>query len=149
MRELLRLLVRVGTISMVALGLSACEQEEAQWETTTAAVGAQVGDREAFDEGWRDYRVGVVSGLDVMVEALESARRQTSVADRTEVDALTARAGRLRDEMIAEIDEPQANALARRAELESSFDALREDVEALLIRLGHSRDEFSAWRAED
>ena len=127
--------------------LSGCEQDEVRWETATSAVGAESAEQESFDKRWRSYRGGAVSGLDVMTRSLESARRQTSVADHAEVDALMGRVTQLRADMVGEIDTPSSQAAAKRAELEASFDSLRSDVESLLVRLGHSPEEFSAWRS--
>lgn len=149
MRMNLRATFHVGLALGTILVGAACNQEEVAWETTTGAVGANMTDQQTFDERWRSYRLGVVSGLDVMSRSLDNARREATVADRSEVDGLTARVDRLRSDMVAEIDEPRASANTRRAELESSFGDLRNDVEALLIRLGHDREEFAAWQGID
>ena len=135
--------------SLAALALLSCSQEEVAWETTSSVVGAQVTDQETFDNKWRAYREGVVSGLDVMHRSLESARQQTSVADQSEVDVLRDRVQGLRSDMIAEFDVPREQANSHRAELEKQFDVLRNDVETFLARLGHSPEEFSAWRSTE
>lgn len=140
--------VAVAVVSLVASG---CGQDEGDtaWETAVSAEGAKVGDQESFDKRWRSYREGVIAGLDEMTRSLASARKQATVADRAEAEALTARVGSLRGDVLGEFDVPRAEANAYRAELESSFEALREDVEAFLIRLGHSEDEFAPWRSAE
>jgi hypothetical protein len=149
MKRILLFIVCMGAAAGLILGLTSCDQDEVVWETTTSAVGANLTDQETFDAHFRDYRVRVNSALEVMKRSLDSARRQTSVADRAEIDDLTSRIDRLRQDMLAEFDVPRANTTAMRRDLEESFDGLRDDVEALLLRLGHSRDEFSAWQEAD
>ena len=141
----------VGLIAVVGLGASGCDQGQGDttWETAVSAAGAKTGDQEAFDERWRSYREGVIAGLDEMTRSLASARKQATVADRGEADALTARVGGLRSDLLGEFDAPRSEANAYRAELESSFEALREDVESFLIRLGHSEEEFAPWRSAE
>lgn len=129
------------------LAITSCNQDEVAWETTTSSVGADVADLETVDNRWRSYREGVISGLAVMTQALETTRKQTSVADKSELDRLTTRIDHLRSDIIAEFDVPRSEARAVRAGLESSFDTLRADVESLLTRLGHNPEEFRAWRS--
>lgn len=149
MDRALRFMVCMGAATVLLVGLASCNQEEVAWETTAGAVGANLADEETFDNRWRSYRVRVGSALEAMSVTLERTREQTSVADRSEIDSLRARIKGLRNDLLSEIDAPRETSTALRAELEDSFDSLRDDVENLLLRLGHSREEFSAWQPTD
>ena len=149
MRVNLRSMLSIAAATGLLLGLASCNSEEVVWETTTSAVGANLADQETFDQRWRSYRVRVGSALDALKRTLDGARRRGSVADRSEIDGLTDRIDRLRGDMLQELDASPENANAMRAELEGTFDALREDAEALLLRLGYEREEFSAWQGTD
>lgn len=149
MEGTLRFTISIAAVIALLLGGTSCSQEEVAWETTTGAVGANLADQETFDQRWRSYRVRVGSALEALNRTLEGARRQTSVADRNEIDGLTERIDRLRGDMLGEFDASPNDASAMRAELEDSFDTLRDDAEALLLRLGHDREEFSAWQGTD
>ena len=147
-RPVARRLLRSATawFFVAAIGITACSNEEASWEVSASSVGAETGDEERFGEHWRDYRVGAMATLDLMEESLENASRGASVADREELMTLRARIDDLRERMLAEFDAPGSQTMALRKNLEASYDGLRADIEALLVRLGHSRDEFARWR---
>ena len=57
-------------------------------------------------------RIEVIAGLDEMTRSLASARKQATVADRGEADALTARVGGLRSDLLGEFDVPRSEANA-------------------------------------
>ena len=137
----------LSLVALIALmGSVGCSNEEASWDASTSSVGAQIGDAESFDERWREYRVSAMAALDSMERAIESASREGSVADREQLMTLSDRIDELRARLLAEFDSPQDQKLGLRGELEASFTSLRGDVEALLLRLGHSAEEFSRWR---
>ena len=136
----------VGFALVALVGLSACSNEEASWEVTTSSVGAEIGDQQRLDESWREDRVHAMATLDEMERSLENASREASVADRSELSALRKRIDDLREAMLGEFDVPADQARAGREELADSYESIRADVEGLLLRLGHSPDEFARWR---
>ena len=128
---------RAGVLGLAVwalVGLAGCEQDEVMWETTSGAVGAQTGDREALDEEWRDYRVGSVAALDEMSRKLEATRRKGSVADRAVIDGLASRIDELRAAMIAEMDDPDPST-SERASLRDDFDGLQREIAELIERI--------------
>jgi hypothetical protein len=128
---------RAGALGLAVwalVGLAGCEQDEVMWETTSGAVGAQTGDREALDEEWRDYRVASVAALDEMSRKLDATRRKGSVADRAVIDGLASRIDELRAAMIAEMDDPDPST-SERALLRDDFDGLQREIAELIERI--------------
>jgi len=139
----------VGLALAASTGITACSNEEANWEVSTSSVGAEVGDQERRDKQWRDDRVDAMATMDEMERSLENAFREASVADREQLRALGGRLDDLREQMLAEFDAAPDETGAIREELADSYLRLRADIEALLLRLGHSPDEFARWRGQD
>jgi hypothetical protein len=136
----------VGLALVASAGLLACSNEEASWEVSSSSVGAEIGDRERLDKQWRDDRVDAMATLDEMERSLENAVRGASVADREQLMALGEQIDALRERMLMEFEVPADEATAIREELADDYLETRADVEALLLRLGHSPDEFARWR---
>ncbi|MCB9725087.1 MAG: hypothetical protein H6748_13640 [Spirochaetaceae bacterium] len=147
--RLLTALPAIAIAVLVGWLVAACDQGDTRWETATDAVGAAIGEDERFDLRWREYRDAVVSSLDVMRETLDTARVEANVVDRAQISRMAERVDTLRSDLVAEVDAASEGKHARRAALEAEFGALRGDVEALLVRLGHSPDEFRAWQDAD
>ena len=127
---------RAGVLGLAVwalVGLAGCEQDEVMWETTSGAVGAQTGDREALEER-RDYRVASVAALDEMSRKLDATRRKGSVADRAVIDGLASRIDELRAAMIAEMDDPDPST-SERALLRDDFDGLQREIAELIERI--------------
>jgi hypothetical protein len=89
------------------------------------------------------YRDQIVEGLDLMRDALSTARGEGTFMDRDEIDALTARVSTLRGEMASKLEQPPD---PDRRRLRETFENVRTDVDALLTRLGHDPDEIARWQ---
>ena len=128
------------------LMFSSCSQEDVKWETGREALGGIEADREQVDERWGLYRDQVVRSLDLMKESVQGLGDEGSVVDRNEIDGLRSRIEELRHGFATEIQQPRADATARRERLEEAFEGVRTDVDALLTRLGQSPDAIARWQ---
>jgi hypothetical protein len=136
-------LVRALLGLLVLLSLSACGDDEAQWDTRRDALFGAEKDEEHSDARWQIYRDEIVEGLDLMRTALSEARTEGTVVDRPEIESLDARVVELRDEMASNIDQPSDD---DRRQLRASFESVRADVDELLTRLGHDPDDIARWQ---
>ncbi len=141
---------KVGAVLLVGLvmlfALAGCDDGELQWDTARNAVGALEGDQLQASALWREYRLAAVRSLDEMKTVLLGAQGELAVDERSRVDDLSRRIAELRQDMVAEAEEPHAGAASTRAGLQADFKALRAEVDALLTRLGFDSEELAKWQ---
>jgi hypothetical protein len=125
------------------LHLAACGESDREWDTSRETLQGAAEGQDVADERWSVYRDQIVEGLDLMRDALSSARALGTVADRDEIDGLVARVGSLREEMASRVDAPPRPEQLR---LRTSFEDVRSDVDALLTRLGYDPDMIARWQ---
>jgi len=128
------------------LVFSSCGQDDVKWETGREALGGIEADREQVDERWGLYRDQVVRSLDLMKGSVQGLGDEGSVVDRNEIDGLLSRIEELRHGFATEIQQPRADATARRERLRETFETVRTDVDALLTRLGQGADAMARWQ---
>lgn len=129
--------------------MQACGDEDVRWRATRDAVSATEADEQRDEERWRSYRLGVVESLDEMRTVLEGSPGTETVVDRNQAQDLLERIEILRDRFVVEATLPPQEAAGRRRELEGDFEALRSDVDAFLIRLGHDPADMAYWQDEE
>jgi len=140
--------VRSGFVLLLLSGLAiqGCGDQDAGWRATRDAVGAREADESLSQQQWRSYRQEVVVSLDEMRTVLEGSPGTQTVTDKQEAESLLERIGLLRNRFVREASLPPEQAAEENPELVAAFDAMRNDVDAFLRRLGHDPTDMAYWQ---
>ncbi len=131
---------------LCAASILGCGDQDAGWRATRDAVGAREGDESVEQQRWRGYRQEVIVSLDEMRTVLEGSPGTQTVVDQREAESLLERIAVLRDRLVREASMPPERAAEERPELIDAFEAMRSDVDAFLLRLGHDPADMAYWQ---